>query len=93
MGINVYVEYLEGEKHDSSGADISENHETFQDAGYLLTDVDLIIDIDNLSKEQIKDIISYFEIKTQIVWTERGAHFYFKNLVLLEEQKEYVRLV
>ncbi|EAC8028941.1 DNA primase [Listeria monocytogenes] len=75
----MYVEYLEGEKHDSSGADISENHETFQDAGYLLTDVDLIIDIDNLSKEQIKDIISFFEIKTQIVWTERGAHFYFKK--------------
>ncbi|EAC9614113.1 DNA primase [Listeria monocytogenes] len=75
----MYVEYLEGEKHNSSGADISENHETFQDAGYLLTDVDLIIDIDNLSKEQIKDIISYFEIKTQIVWTERGAHFYFKK--------------
>lgn len=93
MGINVYVEYLEGEKHDSSGADISENHETFQDAGYLLTDVDLIIDIDNLSKEQIKDIISYFEIKHRLSGQSEEHISILKNLVLLEEQKEYVRLV
>lgn len=75
----MYVEYLEGAKHPAKDADVSESLENFHDAGYLLTDSDLIIDIDNLNRNQIEELIRFFRIKTQIVWTDRGAHFYFKK--------------
>lgn len=76
---NEYVEFLEGKKYPSKNADRSKSHEAFKDAGYLLKDDDLIIDIDNLEKEKIKKLIQHFNIKTQTVWTEKGAHFYYKK--------------
>ena len=60
-------------------ADISDNPEAFHDCGYILTENDLVVDIDNIEKEVIKKIISLFGIKTQTVWTSRGVHFYFKK--------------
>lgn len=75
----MYVEYLPNAKHPAKNADVSESLETFQDAGYLLTDTDLIIDIDDLNHEQINQMIEQFNIQTQIVWTTRGAHMYFKK--------------
>ncbi|MGC6768350.1 hypothetical protein [Enterococcus sp. LJL51] len=45
------IEYLPGEKHAANNVDVSESLESFQDAGYLLTDTDLIIDIDDLNHE------------------------------------------
>ena len=74
----MFVEFLPGKKHPAKGADISDTHEHFTDAGYVLTDNDLVVDIDNLPKETIKKIITLFNIKTQIVWTDRGCHMYFK---------------
>lgn len=74
-----FIEYEKGKKYAKRNADIADTHESFQDAGYILTENDLIVDIDNLEKEIIKKIISMFNIKTQIVWTDRGAHFYFKK--------------
>ena len=50
-----------------------------EDAGWLLTDNDLIVDVDNVPKEIIEKAISLFNIKTQTVWTTRGVHFYFKK--------------
>lgn len=75
----MYVEFVNGEKHAKKDADVSESLEYFNDAGYLLTDSDLIIDIDCLNRDQINELIRFFRIETQIVWTERGAHFYFKK--------------
>ena len=75
----MYIEFLPGKKHPAKNADISDTHEHFSDAGYLLTDNDLIVDIDNLPKDVIQKMISLFNIKTQIVWTDRGAHLYFKK--------------
>ena len=39
----------------------------------------MVVDLDSLEKAKIEKIISLFNIKTQIVWTTRGAHFYFKK--------------
>lgn len=75
----MFIEYLEGQKHARRNADISQSLDAFKDAGYVLTDNDLIIDIDNLSHEQIRQIIKMFNIQTETVWTERGVHFYFKK--------------
>lgn len=74
-----YIEFESGEKFAKQYADISDSHEYFKDAGYVLTENDLIVDIDNLSKETIKKMITIFSIKTQIVWTDRGCHLYFKK--------------
>lgn len=75
----MYIEFKEGEKHATQYADVSDDHSSFKDAGYVLTENDLIVDIDNLPKETIEKMITLFNIKTQIVWTDRGAHLYFKK--------------
>ena len=75
----LYVEFESGKKYANIGADISDDHKAFKDAGWLLDDTDYVIDIDNLPKEMIKNLISFFNIKTQTVWTDRGVHFYFKK--------------
>jgi putative DNA primase/helicase len=75
----VYIEFKEGEKFAGQYADQSESHTSFKDAGYVLTENDLIVDIDCLEKDKIRKLVSLFNIKTQIVWTERGAHLYFKK--------------
>lgn len=77
--MNKYIEYKPGEKHAVRNADVSDNPDIFKDAGILLQDDDLVIDIDNLPKKTIEEIIKKFDIKTQIVWTDRGAHFYFRK--------------
>lgn len=75
----MYIEFKAGLKHPAKGADISDTHEAFHDAGWVLTENDLIVDIDNVGKDVIEKMISLFNIKTQIVWTDRGAHLYFKK--------------
>lgn len=75
----MYVEYLPNEKHATKEADVSESLDLFSDAGYLLTDTDLIIDIDDLDHYQIEQMIDRFGIQTHLVWTKRGAHLYFKK--------------
>ena len=75
----MYVEYLSGKKHAGRDADVSDNLDSFSDAGYLLTDNDLVIDIDSLSHAQIERLLDTFAINTEIVWTGRGAHLYFKK--------------
>ena len=75
----MYVEFEQGQKYSNKLADISDYHESFKDAGWILEDNDYVIDIDSLDKELIKKIIIAFDIKTQTVWTDRGVHFYFKK--------------
>lgn len=75
----MYVEFEQGQKYSNKLADVSDYHESFKDAGWILEDNDYVIDIDTLDKELIKKIIIAFDIKTQTVWTDRGVHFYFKK--------------
>lgn len=75
----MYIEFIEGKKHPAKNADVSDKHEHFKDAGYVITENDLIVDIDCLEKDVIQKMVSLFNIKTQIVWTDRGAHLYFKK--------------
>nr|WP_306800983.1 DUF5906 domain-containing protein [Melissococcus plutonius] len=78
-GVKVYVEYLPNEKHAEKDADVSDSLDIFDDAGYLLTDTELVIDIDDLDHYQIEQMLDRFNITTQVVWTTRGAHLYFKK--------------
>ncbi len=64
-------------KHPDKGAEISDSHKGFDDAGYILTANDLVVDIDCLDKSKIQKLITMFNIKTHTVWTDRGVHFYF----------------
>lgn len=75
----MYVEFKPGEKFSNNFSEISDEHFHFKDAGWLLTDNDYVVDIDHLPKDIINKIIVNFNIKTQIVWTDRGVHFYFKK--------------
>lgn len=75
----MYIEYLPNQKYAPKGAEISEDLSSFQDAGYLLTDADLVIDIDSLNHEKIQALLTMFRINTETVWTTRGAHLYFKK--------------
>ena len=75
----MYIEYEDNKKYPKKDADIADNHEAFKNAGWLLTDNDLIIDIDTVPKDVIEKVITLFNIKTQTVWTTRGVHFYFKK--------------
>jgi putative DNA primase/helicase len=75
----VYKEFIDNEKFPRKSAEISDTHETFDSCGWVLTDDEVVVDIDCLQKDKIERIINLFNIKTQIVWTKRGAHFYFKK--------------
>jgi putative DNA primase/helicase len=75
----VYKEFMSNEKFPRKGADISDTHETFDSCGWVVKEDEVIVDVDSLQKDVIQRIISLFNIKTQIVWTTRGAHFYYKK--------------
>lgn len=75
----MYIEFNSNTKFPTKNADIADNPDAFLDAGYLITDNDLIVDVDNIEKKVIEKFISLFNIKTQTVWTNRGAHFYYKK--------------
>lgn len=75
----MYIEFKAGEKHAAKGADIFESPDNFNDAGWLVEKDEVIVDIDSLSKGQIRELIKRANITTQIVWTDRGAHLYFRK--------------
>ena len=79
----MFIEYKDGEKHTGKidKAELSENITTFNSCGELIADNEVVIDIDHLPKASIKAMIQEFGIKTQVVWTERGAHLWFKKPV------------
>lgn len=80
--MNKYVEFEEGQKYTRKKKEdqiICDTPDDFSDAGYILEPDDFIVDIDHLDKETIRKMIEYFDIKTEVVWTDRGAHLYFKR--------------
>ena len=74
-----YIEFQEGKKYPSKNADRANNPEAFKDAGYIMNEEELVVDVDVLTRASLEKLINYFGIKTQIVWTDEGAHFYFKK--------------
>jgi putative DNA primase/helicase len=86
----MYIEFKQGEKFAQKNADTSDSHEAFEDAGYLLTNDDLIVDIDTLPPSAINALIHQFDIKTQVVWTGRGAHLYFKKPKYFKGKSEMI---
>jgi len=76
---HMYIEYKPGSKHPLKDADISDSIDTFQDGGYILTETDIIVDLDNIPPEIIQAMIKTFDIQTQIVYTTRGVHLYFRK--------------
>lgn len=75
----MYIEFEKGQKFVKKGRNTSEDLSSFEDAGYLLKDNEMVVDIDNIDKNIIKKIIDKFNIKTKTVWTDRGAHLYFEK--------------
>lgn len=75
----MYIEFVKGKKFPANDADTSDDLSIFEDAGYVLEEDELVIDIDCLTHEAIEALIRYFGIETETVWTERGVHFYFEK--------------
>ena len=76
----MYVQYLEGEKFPCKNPEVSDDINDFDDAGYILEPDEVVIDLDdNIPISTIHKLIDYFKIKTQIEWTDRGCHLYYKK--------------
>ena len=86
----MFIEYKEGEKHAGASAEQSETMDSFRDCGLLLTNDDVVIDIDHLPKESIKALLKEFGIVTQTVWTDRGAHLWFKKPAWFTKRRDGV---
>ena len=77
-----HIEYPDGDERN----ELSETLDGFDDAGYVLNDNELVVDLDVLSQDQIKVFMETFDIQTQVVWSNaneqnshHGAHLYFKK--------------
>lgn len=79
MDKRLYVEYLPGEKHPGNIIEKSYDLTNFQDAGIILLDHEVVVDIDEIGHETIKALLATFKINTKVVWTDRGAHLYFRS--------------
>ena len=86
----MFIEYVPGTKHAGSKAERSETMDSFTDCGMLLASDDVVIDIDHLPKESIQAMIKDFGIQTQTVWTDRGAHLWFKKPSWFVKRKDGV---
>lgn len=64
--------------------------DSFKDCGMVIPKDTVVIDIDKLPKDSIKAMIDMFNIKTQITWTERGAHLWFKKPVTFKRRRDGV---
>lgn len=78
-----FVKYKEGTKYrdpDFGLDEYNDNADSYWDAGLMIDDNTVVIDIDlegNKPHDLINKIIEEFGIETQVVYTDRGAHFYF----------------
>lgn len=75
-----YIEFTPGEKYSTTGADIMDNPDYFKDAGYLIQGDEVIVDIDDpaISHDMHRKMIEILELDTEVVFTDRGIHLYFK---------------
>lgn len=78
----MFIEFKPGEKHTGKTkgkGEVSDRIDAFPDAGYILEENDLIVDIDNLDQSTIQAFLRTFNIATQTVYTTRGVHLYFRK--------------
>lgn len=77
-----HIEYKDGDERNET----SDTLDSFDDAGYVLKEYDLIVDIDNIPQSKVKVLLETFNIQTQSVWSNSdeqnghtGVHLYFKK--------------
>ena len=75
----MYVEFVKGMKFPTRNPEYSDFLDSFEDAGHVIEDDEIIVDIDNFSHEFCRQLIDYFGITTKTVWTDRGVHLYFNK--------------
>ena len=75
-----YIEFVEGGKHAPKDSDIMDSPDHFKDAGYLIQENEIIIDIDEpkFDRATFDKMIKMFGIETETVFTDRGVHLYFE---------------
>lgn len=76
----MYVEFVRGMKFPTRNPEYSDFLDSFEDAGHVIEDDEVIVDIDNFSHEFCKQLIDFFGITTKTVWTDRGVHLYFNKV-------------
>ena len=76
------IEYKDGDERN----EISDSLDGFDDAGYILNDNEIVVDLDDLTQEQVRIFMKTFDIHTQSVWSNpdeqnshHGVHLYFKK--------------
>jgi phage/plasmid-associated DNA primase len=82
----MFIEFAEGRKFPDKDGRTSDSLDMFKDAGYLLQDNEVVVDIDitervnnGLSKQVLRALFDTWNIKTKTVETDRGFHLYFKR--------------
>jgi hypothetical protein len=85
----MFVEYVPGTKHAGSKAERSESMDTFTDCGMLLTNEDVVIDIDHLPKESIK---AWTEVQKVLLPALSGA-MEGMNIQSADEKEHWVNVV
>ena len=76
----MYVEFVKGMKFPTRNPEYSDFLDSFEDAGHVIEDDEVIVDIDNFSHDFCKQLIDFFGITTKTVWTDRGVHLYFNKV-------------
>lgn len=72
-----YIKYAKGGKFPAKPQEISDNLDAFDDAGKLIEENEVVIDIDGISRQLIEKIIDYFRIDTEYWITNNGVHFHY----------------
>lgn len=82
----MFIEFAKGRKFPDKVGRTSESLDLFEDAGYLLKDNEVVVDIDiservnkGLSKEVLLALFEKWNVKTKTIETDRGFHLYFKR--------------
>lgn len=79
----MYIQYVDGTKKpykdELNNFVYSPDLETFNTCGIVITDDDIVLDFDEVDKEILKQIITLLNIKTEICYTDRGMHLFFKK--------------
>jgi putative DNA primase/helicase len=74
-----YLKLVEGKKYSAKDPDMADTPEFFEDAGRVIESNEIVVDIDNVPRETIEGMVQMFNIGTEIVWTDRGAHLWFQR--------------
>ncbi len=77
--MSTYIEYEPDTKHAGKNPETSDSPDPFTDCGRKIEADELVVDIDHLGKDAIKALIDTFQIETEVVWTDRGAHLWFRK--------------